>query len=521
MEKKIFVGVIFLLLCVSCVQSFCNPDDVSELNGEFTEYDKPTFSLSTYVSGQYQENMSDYMAQHYAGHNFNVRLYNQLRYSVFHTSDQVVIGKEGWLYEESYIAEAFGLKKDIYCSDEEIKQIAEQIFMIQTEAIRQGKAFIFVFTPSKADFEKEYIPNRYFEMESFYTEEERNYRRLMEEFDKLGVVYIDGTVCLRENAADYPIFYQTGIHWTRYGALTVMNEIVDKLNAQYNMHIKSVECSNMEEKQIPYAEQDDDLYRLLNIYKGRQDDIYYWPEESPIMDNGYELPKLFIQGGSFTNTLAQCFSENCLFSEVMREFYTISLYDYNRYIGYDTESLDTIELKNAVAQADVILLESNVENVHALIPEMYDTIYQYLGEEIVGNPIPVRDGLYGIEDDGYPFTWASPDVLLEVPLEKEQKEITLQLELPLDTLHSIYGNELTKTILVYVNGKKVKEFDYDETILNIRIPITDMDISEDENSVILEILAPYTFRPNEYMGSSDTRILAYKIRMIGGKAVGF
>lgn len=70
--------------------------------------------------------------------------------------------------------------------------------MIQTEAIRQGKAFVFVITPSKADFEREYIPARYFEMETYYEEEERNYHRLVEAFDELGVFYVDSNIVLIE-----------------------------------------------------------------------------------------------------------------------------------------------------------------------------------------------------------------------------------------------------------------------------------------------------------------------------------
>lgn len=518
MEKKLFVGLIGGMLFLTGILSLFHLGNPTKLNGSYTEFEEPDFQMSEWMAGDYQKDMENYSSSNYAGHNFNVRLYNQFRYSAFHMSDSVVVGRNGELFEEPYITEALGLQDQAGMSDEEIQTIAMKIYNIQEESLRQGKAFIFVFTPGKADFVPENIPLSYREADSYYGEDERNYRRLMQAFDELGVVYIDSTEILQESELEVPVFYKTGTHWTRAAALYVMTEITAKLDSDYGIKLKNIQVSEYEAAPITSAEQDQDLYQLLNVFWGETDETYYFPVESTIKGDGYEMPNIFIQGGSFTNILSEIARDNWIFSECKREFYAISLFDYNRKIRYSTEDLNCDELNTAINQADIILLESNVENVYNLMPEMYDAIYGHLLEGMREDALilPVSFGIYSEENDGASFHWAEPEVLYELKPEENWEEIVIQLELPIDTLHSVYGDALTEKLEIYINDRFIGDFDYSQSVLDIHLNRQELGLSGEEEGFMLEIKAPYFFQPSTVPGEGDTRMLAYKIRYIGG-----
>lgn len=518
MEKKIFVGTILGMLLVIGILSVFHKGNSIKLNGSYIVYEEPDFQVSEWLAGNYQKDMDNFVSNNYAGHNFNVRLYNQFRYSLFGMSDSVVVGRNGYLYEKPYIEEALGIEESMKVSDEEIQDIAIKIYHIQEEALHQNKAFIFVFTPSKADFERENIPDRYFMHEVCCGENERNYQRLKQAFDELGVIYIDGTELLKEDRMNVPVFYKTGTHWSRSAALCVMDEIAETLDSEYGIRLKNIQISGFEELSDSTDEQDQDLYRLLNVFWAEQDEAYYQPVESVDRNGIYEMPDIFIQGGSFTNKLAEISRDNRLFSECKREFYAVSLNDYNRGTSITTEELNCDELNIAINQADIILLESNVENIHGLNPEMYDVIYGHLTEGMRDAyvELPVSFGIYGEESDGQSFNWAQPDILYGIRPEADWKELCIQLELPTDILHSIYGDDLTGTIEIYINDRFMKAFDYSQPNPELHLNLEELDLREGER-IMIEIKAPYSFQPSRDLASEDTRILAYKIRYIGGE----
>lgn len=512
MEKKIFVGLAAFGLLALMITTFFHLGNQRELSGSWVEYEKPELSMEAWLDGSYQTNLEKYVSANYSMHNFNIRIYNQVRYSAFHTANAAVIGKEGYIYESAYLVEALRTKKACILSDERIKSLAEKIYKIQEEAIKQEKAFVFVFTPSKADFESEYIPDTWLAKTAYCDEDERNYIRLKAEFDRLGVCYVDSCEIL-EQSDEYPVFYKSGIHWNRISAIQVVNAVSDVLEENYNISIKRLECSNVEISSTTNDLQDQDMYELLNVFWTPQDEVYYTVNEQPIYSENHDLPKLFIQGGSFTNKILEISSDNYLFAEVQGEFYAQSLQDYNRKTGVNTDDLNCDELNHAINYADVILLESNVENVHDLMPNMYEQILLHLQEgdrNIIKQPISL--GIYGDEEDTAGFNWAATNVLYEVEIPDNGASLQVRLELPIEQLKEKYGT-LDETIKLYANGRLVGEIDYSQAVCQISVDKEQLGLEEGEESIVLEIVSPYFFCPAD-SGSTDTRELAYKIRRI-------
>lgn len=521
MEKKIFVGLTALGLLFVMVTSMLRLGNQKELNGSVAVYEKPQLSADTWLAGSYQSGLEQDTKNQYSFHNFNIRVYNQIRYSAFRTSNSVVIGKNNCYFENSYIEEALGTNPDIRLSDEEIEAIAEQIYEIQQEAIHQGKAFIYVITPSKADYCREAIPASYLAKDSYYGQEERNYIRLMQAFDRLGVCYLDSNEILQNT--DLPVFYNSGIHWNRVSAVLTMNEIINQIKEQYGIAIKPLEMENIYEKADTTDEQDQDMAEMLNTFWAETDSKYYEANEQAVYELGCSTPKLFAQGGSFTNKLMEISRDNYLFSELHRMFYGVSMQDYNRGTGADTENLlDSDDLRYAIQDADIILLETNVENVSNLQPELYAKIYEHLCAKQEPHEIQtIALGMYGEENDGNTFCWAGSHILYEAEAPKDGASLQVQLELPIEQLKEKYGT-LDETIKLYANGKLVREADYGQAVCQISVDREQLGLEEGEESVVLEIVAPYFFCPAD-SGSTDTRELAYKIRrieVIGGEEDG-
>lgn len=516
MEKKIFVGLTALGLLALMVTSLLHLGNREPLNGSWTEYEKPEFCAEAWMDGSYQTDLENYTAANYSMHNFNTRIYNQIRYSAFHTANSVIIGKEGYIYERAYIVESLGTESHIILSDEEIAELAEKIYEIQKEAVRQGKAFIFIITPSKSDFESEYIPDTWLAQTSYYdSKNDRNYIRLKEKFNELGVLYVDANDILAQSDI-YPVFYKSGIHWNRISAISVVNTISDVLEKEYDISVKRLECPNVEVSLTTNDPQDQDMYKLLNVFWTPNDEVYYMANEQSTYQVDYDLPNLFIQGGSFTNKILDISRDNRLFAEVQGEFYAKSLQDYNRTIGTITENLDCDELNHAINNADVIMLETNVENVMDLMPDMYDQILAHLKEGdrgIIEQPISV--GIYGDEEDTSKFNWAANDVLYEIKFNADQNRYIMDIEIPKTELEQKYGT-LDKKIKVYANGKIVSSVSYDQSECQISLDRDQLGLQNEQDDIIIEIVAPYFFCPAD-SGSADNRNLAYKIRRIGGE----
>ncbi len=517
MEKKIFVGLTALGLLALMVTSLFHLGNREPLNGSWTEYEKPELCAEAWMDGSYQTDLENYTAANYSMHNFNTRIYNQIRYSAFRTSNSVVIGKENCYFEASYLKEALGTDADILLTDQEIEALAQQICDIQKAARAQGKGFIYVITPSKADYRREDIPQSYLAKTTYYAPEERNYIRLMEAFDRLGVCYLDSNEVLQNT--ERPVFYNSGTHWNRMSAVLVMNEILARLQQEYGIRVKPLEMPDIGVKDDSDDDQDQDLAEMLNTFWAATDSQYYEANEQAVFDSGYDTPRMFVQGGSFTNKLMEISRDNCLFSELHRMFYGISMQDYNRGGGADTKDLlNSDAFRYAVQDADIIMLETNVENVSNLQPEIYERIYENLcSEKTEHEESFAYAGVYGEENDGSSFRWASPHMLYEVKLPEKSETLQIQLELPIAQLKEANGDQLDQTMQIYANGNLIAEADYTEDVINLQIPVSQIETSgSGDIDIMLEIVTPYSFCPAD-SGSTDTRKLAYKIRRIGGE----
>ena len=159
-----------------------------------------------------------------------LRSKNQFLYSDFGVagSKGLVVGKDGQLFQSSYIREFCG--RDIAPEPDKIKSWADSIREIQGRAEAIGKGFIYVITPSKAAQYPEYLPAKPAcrALVNGQTNKLAAFRAVL---DARAVRYVDTTSIVGSAKARFPIdlFPRGGTHWNMLGASVVLKEVIHSL----------------------------------------------------------------------------------------------------------------------------------------------------------------------------------------------------------------------------------------------------------------------------------------------------
>ena len=222
-------------------------------------------------------------------------------------TDQVVIGKSGYLYENGYINEYLGYSR-MYSqvSEETIDEQVEMLEYIQAELAERGVAFVLVFTPNKASQYPDAIPDWYKAANTTPEGYVRPYTMMLERLATSTVNYID-SASLYEEVGLQETFPKTGTHWNKLAAFETIKAIIASYEEQTGETIRHITADTVNKSTEPpgFGNPEQDIFSI--VYSTRPgaskiiDDYYYWPEiyvENPDCNNRINV---FVQGGSFTH----------------------------------------------------------------------------------------------------------------------------------------------------------------------------------------------------------------------------
>lgn len=166
----------------------------------------------------YFDELQKYAEEHFAFRGELVEADSRIKYGLLNTpcDDQVIIGKDGWLFFSETLADYAG----VTLSDAELDAAAERLLEVCAYVRAQGKEPMFVIVPNKNQIYPEYMPAR------FGSKAERNNLALLQErLAKSGVPYVDARRILLENKAFDELYLHEDTHWNNTGARLVLNEI--------------------------------------------------------------------------------------------------------------------------------------------------------------------------------------------------------------------------------------------------------------------------------------------------------
>jgi hypothetical protein len=376
MKNTTFVvlSLIILTLPATLLAAYGEPGQT--FAGE-ADYQRPVYSVGAFLSGSFQDDYDNWFSTKYPQRAAMVEAYGALEAWTdtisldfrqgeaaaeeqgYRGNDQVVVGKEGYLYENGYINEYFGFaRRYADTTDEQLEARVAVLRAIQEKLARAGVAFCVVITPSKAAFLPQYIPEWYLAKHIVAPEYVRPYHRFTEMLAREGVFFIDSASVYKETGL-VEIFPKTGTHWTKLAAFDTTVAIIKEYERQKGSKTRSIAYDMVWQSSAPpgFGTSEQDIFGVA--YAGRSneeanaiiDSAYFYPDVYATYENEPAIPHMILQGGSFNDDIIYYLSEYSIAS-------SITEFRYN-----NSEDTD-IDWETLIGQTDFVVLETNEQFVY-------------------------------------------------------------------------------------------------------------------------------------------------------------
>jgi len=208
-RSSLLFCILFVILCA--LPCAAMPLTHAAAAGNETLSAKPAL---VYANGalnpNYLPELSDYLADHTA---FRAELITARAHAAAalfgeSSSDQVILGKDGWLFYARELPDYEGSQP---MSDRRIWCAAHSLCLMQEYAASRGASFLFAAAPNKSTIYPQQMPDRYLKSEL-----PGNLDRLYKELTRQGVSYADVRPALREAQAQ--TYFAWDSHWNGYGS---------------------------------------------------------------------------------------------------------------------------------------------------------------------------------------------------------------------------------------------------------------------------------------------------------------
>ena len=256
------IWILFLIgLSLPLIQKIVPFYESKPLNGSQEQHADADFTWGGFFKGSYQKKKEEHLIDSIGFKNEMVRINNQMAYSLFDIprAKSVVLGKDEYFYEESYINEYNGLN---FVGDDSIKFIVNRLAEFRDIIEKKGKHILFVMAPGKASFYPEYIPKPFSSQEG----ENTNYKSYSKYLSQLGINTIDFRSYFNSmrHISKYPLIPQTGIHWSFYGQKIAIDSIISFIEQKFNYNLPDAILDTL--LIGPPKKNDIDLEKAFNLF---------------------------------------------------------------------------------------------------------------------------------------------------------------------------------------------------------------------------------------------------------------
>ncbi len=375
-----------LIVFLPLLQRLFSIIHIQELYGKYEMADKPEISKESWFNCDYQKQWDKYINDKVGFRPLFIRTHNQIYYSIFHTSasESITLGKEGYIYETSYINSYIGLD---YIGDKEHKIRFDKLKKLQDTLQSLNKEFIIILAPSKASFYPEYIPDRFF----IKPRKKTNYEEVTKQLSKTNVPYIDFSKWFRamKETSKYTLMNKNGIHWTRYGEVLAMDSLIKFVSKSTQVNLPKIRYDSLTYSQMPQFT-DNDISQTMNLFYVKKDLKLTYPKVS-IDSSKADKRKLrsLVVGDSFYWGMYYLGLSDKVFDRGEFWYYFNNMYPEENSNGkLIPRYVSLANIKDEVKKFDVIIFlqtEPNLNNLgFGFIEKLYD--YYFLsGKESENN----------------------------------------------------------------------------------------------------------------------------------------
>jgi hypothetical protein len=344
--KKLLLAGIFAMMFLPMIQEKLHLKKEYPLKGDIRLPENIEFDKEDWFSGYYQEEKEKYINSAFGFRNQFVKLNNQIAYSMFRKAkaNGVIIGKETYLYEQSYINAYTGTD---FLGKDSIDHTIGRLKFISDTLNKLGKQLLVVFAAGKASFYPEYIPDKYLPVRG-----PTNYQYMSDEAKKANLNVIDFNKWFVDNkhTSKYPLYPQHGVHWSTYGTALAADSLIRKIEDLRHIDAPELAFDGVVMEQ-PH-DVDYDIADGMNLlFRFKSFDVAY-PRMLPVNTNGKTRPKVLVISDSFYWGMYGLGIANC--------FQDDHFWYYNRQIFPESSSkellVENVDLGEELAKHDVFVI---------------------------------------------------------------------------------------------------------------------------------------------------------------------
>lgn len=207
---------------------------------DLTENGKLSLSMDTWqeIENWFEDNIGFRDQLMYVGSHIKYNLFKQS------SSEDVEIGKDGWLYYTLY--NNIELAEGTYpLTDENLKQIGETQQQVSDRLAEQGIVFFVTLAPSKTTIYPEYIASSDCVVQKSANDIVKAYLE-----DNTNVNYIDLKQELLAAKDEDLVFAPDDVHWTAFGAYKAYNTILGAMDEKLGILTEAAPITYVAEMQI-------------------------------------------------------------------------------------------------------------------------------------------------------------------------------------------------------------------------------------------------------------------------------
>lgn len=228
MKKKLFIMIFMGLLLIPFVGMCRYKTDLSIEKKHDEALPQPV--VEGKVNLQFFQELTDYMADHFAFRQELITADAEVKANLFHSSanEKVIVGKDGWLFFEETLDDY--MKRNCL-NKRQIHNCARVLKLVEQGAQAFDADFVFAAAPNKNTLYGEYMPDRYVPLNG-----QGNLDALIASMKEQGVSYVD----LRKSLSDQKeqVYHKLDTHWNNLGASIACENILDALGKKHTSYEK-------------------------------------------------------------------------------------------------------------------------------------------------------------------------------------------------------------------------------------------------------------------------------------------
>ncbi|MBL0309946.1 MAG: hypothetical protein IPP77_09790 [Bacteroidetes bacterium] len=342
--KSWLLATFLILLWAPIVQDNLHIFKGGALKGAYTLPDNVNFDFKIWFTRDYADKKDEYLSSCFGFRPDFVRLHNQLKYWAFKlaSSNNVIIGKENYLYEQHYIDEYFGTS---FIGEEKIVQNVRDLKELQDSLSVRGIFMFTFFAPGKGSFYPEFIPNRAVKPKQPNT----NYSAYISTCQKAGINYVDckAWFMAMKDTSRYRLFPKGGVHWSYYGDMLAFDSLVHYVEGKTGKDLPDLKLDSIQVRFTP-MKRDYDAGDGLNLIFPLFKDTLAYPHYSVNWKDKDQMASLTIADSYYWEMYMSLAPQ--VFSEVNFWYY------FNDFVSKNGHTANKHDMKDFICQHQVVCL---------------------------------------------------------------------------------------------------------------------------------------------------------------------